>query len=242
MLIQLQRTSHLLTPATIKTLSSISQTVSPMICASQYRNFSKRIHENFSFPKHKELFSNDFISPRDQDDDEFLEPGDDIGIMRKYKARKNITAEDVMARDMKQVQQNLQKQIANTYSYKDGSGNEMMETTQNIISRLRRGKGLKTVGQDFKRKRLQNEYLNYGKYQKNYITQQDQYNPDDNARDTLSVRNYRDAMKRLSIKNSEQEKNLDRKILDFSISKNKFNQDREDWKYDYATLKQTINT
>lgn len=59
------------------------------------RNFSKsRIHENFSFPKHDELFSHQNL---DQEEDSFmLDDEQDQGVLRRYKPRGNINAKGSM--------------------------------------------------------------------------------------------------------------------------------------------------
>lgn len=200
MLSILQRSPHLLTQKSISALSKINI----------IRPFSKRIHKNFSFPKHSSLFNEQYLEDHNEG---FMpeDPEDDLGVMRTYKSprhlhpsdRPNLSANQIMEKDLNQVRAKLSRELAETYANPTSTDSQQIEHTQSMIARLRTKKNMETTGEDFKRKRLQNEYLNYGKYQKNYISREDQYNPEDTGRETLNVKNYRDAMLRLNIKNSK---------------------------------------
>lgn len=165
--------------------------------------FGNRIHENFNFPKHDELFTQDNLGSKDIPD-----PEEQLGILRKYERRRSIHAEDLMIKDFSRSSEVLEEEMNRTYQVSGKSESQMMENTLNYISRVRSGKDL-ARGDDFKKERIQREYMNHGKYKDNYITQDDEYNDMDTGREVLTVKNYRDSMKRMDIGNSEVEKELD---------------------------------
>jgi hypothetical protein len=205
------------------------------------RNFSNnRIHENFSFPKHDELFSQENLEP---EDDKFtLDDDQDKGVLRRYRPRRNITAKDIMQDDFNKVQQNMKQKVMDTYDFENLSEAQAMEQTRNITARMKMGReNLSSEGQSFKKRRLQSEYINHKKYQENYITRDDVQEPDAPGRDRLYARNYRDAMKRLTILNSEQEKNLDREAIKQSIKSNPKSLTNDAWLTDYEEKQKMMN-
>lgn len=166
------------------------------------RLFSNRIHDNFSFPKHHELFT-----PQNLETEEnYTTDEEDLGILRRYESKQSMNTQQIMAKDFNQVRQRMDQEIQDTYSVDTSSDKAMMEHTQSMISRIRKGRGFEATGEEFKKKRLQNEYLNFGKYQKNYITQDETYDADDDGREVFHIQKYRDAMKRMNILNSKIEK------------------------------------
>jgi hypothetical protein len=229
----LHRSPHLLTQKSFSALSKISI----------IRPFSKRIHKNFSFPKHSSLFNEQYLE--DHNEGLFPEnPEEDLGVMRTYKSPRNLdpsdrpilSANQIMEKDLNQVRSKLSSKLAQTYSGPISTDSQQIENTQNLIARLKSKKDMQSVGEDFKRKRLQNEYLNYGKYQKNYISREDQYNPEDSGRETLNVKNYRDAMRRLNIKNTKDIEEDDRDIIKSSMTLN------EDGNVDFGKVNDSLNS
>ena len=179
---------------------------------SSQRNFSNRIHDNFRFPKHNELFTQENLGA--DEDDIYITDEEDQGILRRYKPRRNITADDIMTEDFKKVRQNLQQQFQETYHIDTMSDTQAIEHTKSLISRIRQGRDLKgSLGKEFRRKRLQSEYLNHRKYEENFIERDDVYNAEDPARERLHIQNYRDAMKRMDIKNSEKEREHEKDFI-----------------------------
>jgi len=115
--------------------------------------------------------------------------------------------------DFKKIRTNLQEKIQDTFSVDTMSDSQAMEHTKNLIARMRNGRNLqKSLGENFKRTRLQNEYINHKKYEENYIEREDVINPNMPAKERLHFKNYRDAMKRLNIKNSKEEEETERDI------------------------------
>ena len=171
---------------------------------SPVRLFSQKINESFKFPKHNEMFSQDNLGSTEIPED----PMENLGILRKYDRRRGVNAEELMIRDFKKSREALEDEINRTYSVNGKSDSQMMETTMNYISRARMGRDHST-GDDLKKERIQREYMNFGKYKDNYITQDDEYNDMDTGREVHHVKNYRDSMKRLDISNSEEERKLD---------------------------------
>jgi hypothetical protein len=205
------------------------------------RNFSKsRIHENFSFPKHDELFSHQNL---DQEEDSFtLDDEQDKGVLRRYKPRRNINAKDIMQDDFNKVQQNMRQKVMDTYDFENLSEAQAMEQTRNITARFKMGReSILSEGQEFKKRRLQSEYLNHKKYQQNYTTREDVHEPETPGRDRLYVKNYRDAMKRLTILNSDREKHLDRESMKQAIKSNQNSLTNDAWLKDYEDKQKQLN-
>ena len=204
------------------------------------RTFSNRIHKNFSFPRHGELFTQEHLG--DDERDYYSTDEEDLGILRKYRAPRNIKAEDVILDDFKKVRKNLQQQMEETYRVDTSNNYQAMENTKNIVARLRHNRSLsKSLGKDFKNNRLQNEYFNHKKYQENFVVRDDMYNPDEPARERLHVKNYRDAMKRLSIKNSEEIREQEREVIRIATMKSK-NSDHERFTENYMDEMSELNT
>lgn len=158
--------------------------------------------------------------------------------MRKYESRRTLAAEDVIAKDFNRMRAKLDEDLHQTFTVQDGTDQQMIEQTQSLIARLRQKRGIDETGEDFKRKRLQSEYLNFGKYQQNYFTKDDAYDEDDNGRDVLHLQKYRDAMKRMNISNSKDIKQQEEEILKNSLTKKTKSPLSMNWKADY--LKQTM--
>lgn len=129
-----------------------------------------------------------------------------------------------------------------TYDFENLNEAQAMEQTRNITARLKMGRdSILSEGQDFKKRRLQSEYINHKKYQQNYITREDVHEPETPGRDRLYVRNYRDAMKRLTILNSEKEKHHDKQAIKQSIKSNKNALTNDAWLKDYEDKQKQLD-
>jgi hypothetical protein len=208
-----------------------------MLTALPIRSASKRAHENFSFPKHNELFTKENLDTEDQ----YSTDEEDLGIMRKYRRRRNVTTEELMQDDFNQVRRNMDKQLYENYNVEGASESQLMEHTQSIIARLKHNRKPDTSA-EFKRRRLQSEYLNFGKYQENYITQGEEYDPDDTGREIFHLKNYRDAMKRMNIENSVRERQRDLEVLEEVSEMNKEDPSNTQWADKYISMQKSLNT
>ncbi len=197
----------------LKGVPSLTSKTLPKACTMlvvSTRDFSNRIHNNFSFPKHGELFSQENLG---EHDDEYITDDEELGALRRYRAPRNIRAQDIMTDDFRKVRQNMQQQIQDTYSVDTMSDTQAMEHTKNLIARMKSGRNMnKSLGESFKKTRLQSEYLNHRKYEENFVEREDVINPDLPVRERLHIRNYRDATFMNYIKNSDRELKVEKHI------------------------------
>ena len=240
-LLTLKNSNKVLTVGVLRfaniTQNEKQSTTFEMLTALPTRSASKRAHENFSFPKHNELFTKENLETEDQ----YTTDEEDLGIMRKYRRRRQITTEELMQDDFNQVRRNMDKQLYENYNVEGASESQLMEHTQSIVARLKHNRKPET-GAEFRRKRLQSEYLNFGKYQENYITQREEYDPDDTGREIFHLKNYRDAMKRMNIGNSIDERQRDLEALEEITETSKSDGSNMQWADKYTSLQKSLNT
>lgn len=101
------------------------------------------------FPKHKELFTQEHLGSNDEDTYPDLEQN--LGVLRRYKGKRQITSEEIMMDDFNNVRKNLDDQLSQTYAVDSTNDSSAMENTRNIIARLRAGRNPTSgLGEEFR--------------------------------------------------------------------------------------------
>lgn len=124
----------------------------------------------WSFPKHKELLTDDFYEddthdenpyakqPLSNDYDNYDQPthrSTATGVLSSYKKQLNLTAEDIMKRDYMESKKALRANVAKQFDKADRAN-----FTKNMVDRLRLGKSIGGIVEG-----AGEEYGNYKKFE-----------------------------------------------------------------------------
>lgn len=147
-----------------------------------------------------------------ENEDPYSSEEENPGIVGKYD-RRNVTPEKIMTEDFRRVRDEAERKMKETYSIGNDT-NQMIENTKSMLSRLRMGRQLDSGDEKFKRQRIQPEYMNYGKYQNNFIKREDEYDPSDNGKSNYNTLRWRELQKRTNTVNQDKIRAEEKKLIE----------------------------
>ena len=151
---------------------------------------------NFNFPRHKELFADDYYNPPEQqeemedlvssplnqrmarenpkhDGDNYSYYGTSMniegGILQNYRKQSGQTMDEVLEGDYWDQMRTLKTQASHYFNNVSENERDMMNNTKNFVMRHRLNREI-NFSDDFRKKYMTNEYGNYEKFEKNSVT------------------------------------------------------------------------
>lgn len=141
---------------------------------------------NFSFPKHKEFFNDEYYGeesakspfsknaagPKTMQDD-FVDPNNPFiseslgapgGILASYKKRLGLSAKEVMEQGYWDKMRDIRDEASEYFDVVGKSERDMMNNTKNYSARLRLNRQIE-FSEDFRKRFMTREYGNYEKYE-----------------------------------------------------------------------------
>ena len=141
--------------------------------------------DDFSFPKHKELFNDMYYQEEDAQDPnkakDYQDPNDPFvsqnpfvpgGILAQYEEKAGLTAKDIMEQDYWNSMRDMHDKAAQYFNVVNKNEKDVMNQTKNYKTRIRLQRQVEFT-EDFRKRFMTREYGNYEKYEdgKNQVTE-----------------------------------------------------------------------
>jgi hypothetical protein len=197
---------------------------------------SKNMSGNFSFPKHKEFFNDEYYGeegptkspfaskaagPKTMSED-YIDPNNPFvsenlsapgGILASYKKRVGLSAQEVMEQSYWDKIRNFRDETSDYFDVVGKSERDMMANTKNFTNRLRLDRQIE-FNDDFRKRFMTSDYGNYKKYEENNsVGIETEKGENDFGFDKL-MKNDREMNMRLNTEEGEEQREKDKSAIE----------------------------